>query len=172
MYSTVFDSVEDLKSINSNAFWNGILDENGSLLDVIDNKKQSTETTPIATTSTANLADRRPLRRKSNLSLRTGHSMFNVVNLNDEDSTFFKKDTREDTSKLNTTQTSSSATNVDCSNVIETLASVKKELDGVESGETSVIPNSTIMDIQIKDEPVDDMNASNAPNRHLGNVFS
>lgn len=161
---SVFDSVEDLKSINSNAFWNGILDENGSLLDVIDNKKQFSESTPIATTSAANLADRRPIRRRSNQSQRTGHSTFNVVNLNEDESIFVKNDTKEDVSKLTTAQKSNNAISVDCSNANEAVASVKKELDGVDA---TVVSNNIAMEIQIKDEPVDETSASNADEQNL-----
>lgn len=118
--------------------------------------------------STANLIDRRPIRRRSNQCNRTGHSTFNVVSLLEDEHTFAKNDTKI-VSKLATAQTSNSATSVDNSNLNEAQASVKKELDGVEM-EGGILPNSSSMEIQIKDEPVDEINTSNADEQTMQQI--
>lgn len=118
--------------------------------------------------STANLIDRRPIRRRSNQCNRPGHSTFNVVGLHEDEHTFAKNDTKI-VSKLATAQTPNSATNVDNSNLNEVQASVKRELDGVET-ESGVIPNSTSMEIQIKDEPIDEIITSNADEQTMQHI--
>lgn len=164
-FITVFDSVEDLKS---NAFWNGLLDENGSLLDVIDNKKQSADGTATVTASTTNPIDRKPIRRRSYPNQRIGHSAFNVVNLHDDETVFVKSDSKDgSTAKSNATgQASNGGTNADGSNGGEASTSVKKELDGIEVADTSAVPNNT-MEIQIKDEPIDEISTSNVDEQNL-----
>ncbi|XP_055309269.1 uncharacterized protein LOC129573097 [Sitodiplosis mosellana] len=163
----VFDSVEDLKSINPNAFWNGLLDENGSLLDVIDSKKQSADGAATAAASTTNSTDRKPIRRRSYPNQRIGHSAFNVVNLHDDESVFVKGDPKDGTNAKPAGQASNSGANADNSNVGgDASTSVKKELDGIELVDTSAVPNNT-MEIQIKDEPIDEINTLNVDEHSL-----
>lgn len=165
----MFDSVEDLKSINPNTFWNGLLDENGSLLDVIDNKKHSADGTSIALATSTNLIDRKPIRRRSHQSQRIGHSSFNVMNLNESERIFIKSDTKDSSSKLAQTGQTSSTVVADNSNTNEIATSVKKELDVTDVSESNIVPNSsnTTMEIQIKDEPIDETNTSNADEQNL-----
>lgn len=161
---TVFDSVEDLKSINPNAFWNGLLDENGSLLDVIDNKKQLTDGTTPTTASTTNLIDRKAVRR-SQPNQRIGHSAFNVVNLHNDESTFVKVESKNGSPKPASSQTSQSANN-NAGNCGDASTMVKKESVGVEVVETSVVPNNT-MEVQIKHEPIDETHIPNLEEQSL-----
>lgn len=84
--------------------------------------------------------------------------------MNEDESIFVKNDTKEDVSKLTTAQKSNNAISVDCSNANEAVASVKKELDGVDA---TVVSNNIAMEIQIKDEPVDETSASNADEQNL-----
>lgn len=84
--------------------------------------------------------------------------------MNEDESIFVKNDTKEDVSKLTTAQKTNNAINVDCSNANEAVASVKKELDGVDA---TVVSNNIAMEIQIKDEPVDETSASNADEQNL-----
>lgn len=172
---TVFDTVEDLKSINPNTFWNGLLDENGSLLDVIDNKKNtSADGTSISLATSTNLIDRKPTRRISHQSQRIGHSTFNVMNLNETERIFIKSDsTKDSSSKVSAQTTRASGTRIvaDNSNTSEASTSVKKELDAADVTESNAaLANSsnTTMEIQIKDEPIDDQtNTSNADEQNL-----
>lgn len=161
----VFDAVEDLKSINPNAFWNGLLDENGSLLDVIDSKKQSTEGTSSSTavlSSTTNLIDRKPVRRRSHLNQRIGYSTFNVQNLHGDDSVFVKNEPKDETTKQSISQTDNNGCNSDNPSTSGIVTMVKKEYDGIEIADTNAVPNNNaIMEIQIKDEPIDEPNTSN-----------
>lgn len=112
---------DDLKSINPNTFWNGLLDENGSLLDVIDNKKQSNKTkddiddvsdlglSSVLATN-ANSLDRKPIRRRRDLpQQRVGHSSFSVANLHNNEYAF-AKGTPKDSTSASTTQTTTSTT--------------------------------------------------------------
>lgn len=173
---TVFDSVEDLKSINPNTFWNGLLDENGSLLDVIDNKKHSSAdggTSISLATSSTNLIDRKPIRRRSHPNQRIGHSTFNVMNLNANERIFIKNDSAS--SKVSAAAGSHRLV-VDNSNTSEASTSVKKELDVTDVSSdpnNTILPNSSssnnaTMEIQIKDEPIDDQtNTSNADEQNL-----
>lgn len=161
---TVFDAVEDLKSINPNAFWNGLLDENGSLLDVIDSKKQSTEGTSSTAvlSSTTNLIDRKPVRRRSHLNQRIGYSTFNVQNLHGDDSVFVKNEPKDETSKQSISQTDNNGINSENPSTSGIVTMVKKEYDGIEIADTNAVPNNNAtMEIQIKDEPIDEPNTSN-----------
>lgn len=167
---------DDLKSINpSTNFWNGLLDENGSLLDVIDNKKQTSnrkdvdfdETTDLglggAIASTTNLMERKTIRRKStHQQQRSGHSSFNVSNLHKYDNIFIKNDVK-DAATGNKTTIPIATGNIDGNNgsmpATDANATVKKEIidmDMVES--TSGSANTIMTEIQIKDEPIDETN--------------
>lgn len=170
--------MEDLKSINPNTFWNGLLDENGSLLDVIDNKKHtSADGTSISLATSTNLIDRKPIRRRStHQSQRIGHSIFNVLNLNENERIFIKSEpTKDSTSKVSAQTAQSTATTTTASRMIvdnsitsEASTSVKKELDVADVSESNTVPNSShTMEIQIKDEPIDETNTSNADEQNL-----
>lgn len=143
-------------------------------MDVIDNKKQSAGKTATVTASTTNLIDRKPIRRKPHPNQRIGHSMFSVVNLHDDNSVFVKVDPKDATTIKSTTTTTTTAqsSSADNSNVIaggsgsiDPTTSVKKELDSIEMVETSVVPNNT-MEIQIKDEPIDEIHTPKIEEQH------
>lgn len=154
--------------MNSNAFWNGLLDENSSLLDVIDNKKQPSEIASITmTSSTTNLMDLKPLRRRrrSNQNNRTGHSMFSIVSSTEDQPTFVKNETKT-VSKIVPAQTPNSAnTNVDNTNSTGAQATIKKELDGGERMESG-----GNVEIQIKDEPIDEIITSNVDEQNMQSI--
>lgn len=152
------------------------MDENGSLLDVIDNKKQSpADGTSNTLATSTNLIDRKPIRRRFHQNQRFGHSLFNVMNLNENERIFIKSDSTKDSSSkvsVQTAQPSSSRLVVDNSNTSEASTSVKKELDVASdvSESNTTVPNSSnsTMEIQIKDEPIDDQtNTSNADEQNL-----
>lgn len=178
---------DDLKS---NAFWNGLLDENGSLLDVIDNKKplnknkdEIDDVSDLGLSSVLSSAvniDRKPIRRRPYQQQQMGHSTFNVANLHRNESPFSKSNANETASKsgaagnidenrtnlqdhqsLNRTKNDGSVAIID--------SPVKKELVDGDANET-VSGSTNIMHtggIHVKDEPMDESNASNVDEQSL-----
>lgn len=177
---------DDLKS---NAFWNGLLDENGSLLDVIDNKKplnknkdEIDDVSDLGLSSVLSSAvniDRKPIRRRPYQQQKMGHSTFNVANLHSNESPFSKSNANEmasrsgaagnsDENRTNSqVHQSSNRMKIDGSVAIID-STLKKEL--IDANET-VSGSSNIMQItggiHVKDEPMDESIASNVDEQSL-----
>lgn len=178
---------DDLKS---NAFWNGLLDENGSLLDVIDNKKplnknkdEIDDVSDLGLSSVLSSAvnvDRKPIRRRPHQQQKMGHSTFNVANLHSNESPFSKNNANEmvtrsaaagnsDENRTNLQDYQMSNRTKNDGNVAIIDSTVKKELIDGDANE-SVSGSSNIMQtgcIQVKDEPMDESIASNVDEQSL-----
>lgn len=178
---------DDLKS---NAFWNGFLDENGSLLDVIDNKKplnkNKDEIDDVSDlglssvlSSTVNI-DRKPIRRRPHQQQKIGHSMFNVANLHSNESPFLKSNANETASRsgaagnsddnrtnLQDHQSSNRTKNDGSVAIIDSL--MKKELvdGGTNESVSGTRNNMQTVGFQVKDEPMDESIASNVDEQSL-----
>lgn len=178
---------DDLKS---NAFWNGLLDENGSLLDVIDNKKplnknkdEMDDVSDLGLSSVLSPAaniDRKPIRRRPYQQQKMGHSTFNVANLHRNERPFSKSNANETASRsgaaVNSDENRTNLQDHQNSNRTKSDGSVaiidstvKKELvDGVAN--ESVSGSINFMQtggIQVKDEPMDESIASNVDEQSL-----
>lgn len=155
------------------------MDENGSLLDVIDNKKQSNDGTTSAMASTTNTNDRKLIRRRSHPNQRIGHSAFNVVNLHVDQGVFVKSESPKDGATQSATNATGdvqivSGDSAQCGGSGNASAGdasqpVKKETDGIDVADSNAVPNNT-MKIQIKDEPIDDTNTSNVDEQSIQHV--
>lgn len=140
---------DDLKSINPNTFWNGLLDENGSLLDVIDNKK-------VGDVGLSNfLASSNPSERKTHRRYphqHIGSSAFNVIKSNEPNDrdVFVKAEPKPDqaySSEANTTGEPAAAGT--SSFVQQTLKkSIEKvEIDQATSSTVSALPSTSTLPI-------------------------
>lgn len=162
---------DDLKVFNPNAnFWNGLLDDTGGLLDVIDDKKAaekaSAETEGSATggPSTAVHDERRAQKRKTALrQQRIGHSVFQVSNLHNE--SFFKKnktgtkaaDSAKPAVVVDNANKQSATTIVEGNKETNAAVAIKKEGDCAENAEAEGVTDATI-----KVEPNDELMPSSS----------
>lgn len=151
----------DLKAFNpSTNFWNGLLDDSGGLLDVIEDKKQPTVdkvgyTSEFSVTGSGSHYDdksRGHKRKMAQRQPRIGSSAFNVCNFNQGDEFFKKIDGSEAPVPTTTIDDSTASTAPDLA--------IKKELE-VADGADNV--NATY---EIKTEPMDESVPTSSSENH------
>lgn len=162
--------LDDLKTFNTNAnFWNGLLDDSGGLLDVIDDKNQ--ESDPAATGDSA--TDSRKMQKRKityRPHARFGHSAFNISNLHRDEKIFKKCD--PNAAAVKSTQASTTTATAVCNEgpgtnpngVTNAVVELKKELEiGPDGNAIAVDAVNHAVNVampSIKLEPLDEPTSS------------
>lgn len=147
---------DELKGFNpSTNFWNGLLDDSGGLLDVIDERKQSISpdkdnVTELATSGTnpSEFKTKHARRRVFNRPIAIGSSAFNVINHNHTED-IFKKSERVELPVIERNVEQS------CGTAIESI-----ELDIKQENDSTMDTTEVIAIPEIKSEPVDESTTS------------
>lgn len=173
--------LDDLKTLNTNAnFWNGLLDDSGGLLDVIDDKNQESDAA-AASDSVADAKRTQKRRIAYRPPPRLGHSAFSIYNLHRDEIIFKKCDpnaavSNTQTSTTTTTTTSTTtcieSTGTNPNGVTNAVLELKKEIEIGADGNSIIVDAMNVVVPPIKIEPMDEplpiMSAIDE--QHLANV--
>lgn len=155
--------LDDLKTLNTNAnFWNGLLDDSGGLLDVIDDKNQ--ESDPAAATDSATDGKRIQKRKIAyRPPPRLGHSAFSIHNLHRDEKIFEKCDPAVSNTLTSTTTTTTTSTTTCIGNaapnpngMTNAVFELKKEIEIGADGNAIVVDAMNVAVPPIKIEPMDE----------------